>query len=610
MLISRLSIVQNIDINTPIIVLKEIALCHNINCSFDKVDNIFIENFIEQITNNPIGVINQPFTNEDWNVIAKYVNPNEIWNILDLERAYNHLKNWETSFYIPSYFDYGMQTPRNIFKLNACVLYKICKNYNVPLHQNLTLLNLAGICKIIESGSSYGISLIYNNLTKLTKLNLINMYIESLKYNTDNYTTIDTTIDTTTDTTTDDNSIYDYIPECITQFNNKNFLRTRIIPKTKTEAIVLAAFNYRLDISLSGNPIKEYFVIQRDPDNYIPNDHYLKTLHDLNQQLLCLNEYFNPCLPADLYQDDVLNNMAKIEGYSNDDIYRDTAYTLLQLASYSNTFYDGKQPGIVNEQTPFYYDNVCDLHSDLIVCYGVKSINSMTAFRYKELAELFKNTNNFINPVNKDIFSTISIKKLKNLCLNIKPYQSKESENDKKELYNAIINTELFTKDCFNKAKTLYNSFTTSEQEIKQQIKNCIWSLFKLSMYMRGWNGKDEVYPIENAPVDNQTMVDLLVTQELIEFEKNCNNLGEIGDNVLDLPLLIYHGDEFIPISNTQGGKTIKERLEIVKMGNDYSEYDSCIRLTSNLLATSCYKYMQMLDMDIPFKIEKLRDIS
>jgi hypothetical protein len=605
--LSRMSIVQSIDINTPIIVLKEIALCHNLNFSFDNITDTLINEFTDLVYNNPIGNIKKPYSNYDWNIIARYVNPTEDWHLQDLERAYNHLKNWETSQYIPSYFDYGLQTSRNIFKINACVLYRICKYYNVPLNQNLTITNLAGICKILQSGSTYGISLIYNNLTKFTKTNMISLYIDSLKYNT--IPDFDYPTENNSDLP-EETTVYDYIPECISQFNNKTFLRTRISPKTKTEAIVLSAMNYRIDISLSSNPIKEYHILQRDPDNYLPNDTNLRVLTILNPLLLNLDEYFNPALPAELYTDDTLINMAKLEGYTNEDIQRESAYTLLQMTCYSNTFYHGKQPGIVNEQTPFYYDNVSSLDSDLIVCYGIKSITSMTAFTYKELAELFRNNQNFINPLNKELFSTTSIKKLKNLTTIIRTNQSKQSIEDCSDLCTAIINTELFTKESFNKAKDLYIIFSSASSELKQQIQNCIWALFKLSMYMRGWSGENNIYPIESAPVDNQLQVDMLVTQGMADFEEKCQLLQDVGNIILDLPLLIYQSGEFIALSNTNGGKTIKERLDIVKMGDSYTEYDSCIRLSSNLLATSSYKYMQILNMELPFKIDLLREIS
>ena len=89
-----------------------------------------------------------------------------------------------------------------------------------------------------------------------------------------------------------------------------------------------------------------------------------------------------------------------------------------------------------------------------------------------------------------------------------------------------------------------------------------------------------------------------------------CQDLGEIGNQILDLPLLKISGGEFQPVASEESGKTIRGRLHIVKSGDDHATYDSCIRLSSNLLAITCWRYMEVLGMSTPFDIEMLREIS
>ena len=277
----------------------------------------------------------------------------------------------------------------------------------------------------------------------------------------------------------------------------------------------------------------------------------------------------------------------------------------------SDTFYHGRQRNITNTQTPFLYEEINELDNDLIVCFGVQGDNGkMTAFRYMELGFLFKERRNFTNPLaDNEIYPQISIAKLKNLCKLVRSGDDQDIIDERQRVYEAIANTELFTDASQTKARELYEMFEQSDDEAREKITSTVEKLFHLSMYMRGWSGEGE-YPISHAPVDNQALVDLNVTNAVIESEQACSDLGNIGQIIMDLPLLKYYGGEFFPNGVVENGRTITERLAIVKMGEDHDNYNSCIRISSNLFAMTAYRYMEILGMQRPFQPDRLRDIS
>lgn len=592
---SRLELVPHLDHTTPNIVLREIAESHNI--PFVVSENVKL--FVQEIENNPI------VSQDEFEQMARYVNPHEEWNIDRLRDAYDFLLTWEKNRprRIPeSNFLCGPQTNHDPEKLNACVLYAICIRYGVPLTPDTTLQQMGIICKMIFNDAEYARSIVNNSINYIPKQELIKLYQQACKHIIDPPQDIDNYVQ--------ESCNYDSLERAVSTFSSKKDLLMIIDPRNYAEAVALAAVNFDIDLSSAENPISEYKLLRLSDTDYIPRDENVRVIYDLNPRLLDLTENFNPMLPPEFYSSATLEDMASIEGFSNQDIRSETAYTLLQTVYMSFTFYHGKQPGMKNSDTHFSYEEIQELDNNLIVCYGVQgAFGSMTAFKYSELAQLFDEYKNFVNPIDKSIFDKNAIVKLKNLCKLIRVGESQQSKDDREELHKAIIHTELFVDETHVKSKNLYQTFRDCDSAKQQEIKDVINSLFHLSMYMRGWTGEG-VFPIDRAPVDNQTLVDLNVTASIIDFETKCQDLGEIGNQILDLPLLKISGGEFQPVASEESGKTIRGRLHIVKSGDDHVTYDSCIRLSSNLLAITCWRYMEVLGMSTPFDIERLREIS
>jgi hypothetical protein len=281
----------------------------------------------------------------------------------------------------------------------------------------------------------------------------------------------------------------------------------------------------------------------------------------------------------------------------------------------SNTFYDGFQEYITNSETPVYLIPVSGLSNFEVICYGVKDSHNLTAFKWDELTDAFNYNKNFNNPVvESDVFSSISIRKLKNICKTIRLSEPESIKKAKRDLYYSIIVAELFQNNVTQGLKRLWELVNVDRVNAEKVVKT-IQTLFEVSMYMRGWDGIG-AFPIERAPVDNQITVDLNVTQAIAKFETLIAELREDGQTILNLPLLNYKSGQFIPLLDGINHLTIRKRLQIVKQGEDFiassgeNSYDSCIRLSSNYFAISSYRYFEIMGLEPPFFVSRLREIS
>jgi hypothetical protein len=612
--LSRLNIVEDIDENTPELVLQEIALCHQLPSILCRAPQALIR----EVRNKPIGVVHNPPHPEDWKTIAYYVNPEQVWSLEQLEIAYEWLRSWETNRALPNDgIAFGPQIPTVPTRCNVCVLYAICKRWGIKTCVSLTTNQLAIICEMISKNDDFSRAVLHTVISNMDTRQMANLYTTILSIENDS--------DSSTDDSDSTNSVepveqivsagtldlYPALQNSIKLMNNVVLLRLQLLPQNNADAIVLAALNFEMDISLSEKPVKEYQHLHRNPGNYCPQDPNLKIIHEFNSQLLSLNHAFNPHFPPELYNDNTIAEMCRSEGYTDLELEVESAYSCMQTAMMSNTFYHGRQLGLQNERTPFLYDELSTLPNEVVVCFGVKGLRDLLGFRYKELSEAFKFSGTFINPLstNQDVFSIIALRKLKGLCKLIHTADTPETIAEREALYNTIISIELFLDNQQQRAQELYTSHQNANPELKVEIENSIWKLFELSMTMRGWLGQGD-YPIERAPVYDETMISLKVTEAMAAFENSCNKLGSLSLMILNLPLLKYSQGEFKMITNNTEGRTIAERLDIVKMGDSHNGWESCIRLSSNLLAVTSWRYMQILQMRLPFRLDRLREIS
>ena len=614
--LSRLRITGPIDDEMPLIVLLDIVDAHGIQLEPGRETEH--DYLVYMIQSKPPEVITFPFNGQDKLKIVTFVNCHATWPEEKLIEAFAYLVSFierEAPIIteVTSEFVYGRQTPSHTRSLNPCVLYKICREQGYSVPYTISLEQLATIVFLLAEGTDKARCLLYQQTAAMNKTAVVNMYIAACDadYNEEDYIIdVDAPNAYDTQTMTSTPVSYDSISIAADAFRNVNYLMARIMPLNSAEAIALAAFNFKIDVSQSYNPLAEYEAMRRDATKYIPVDPELRRAVQLNPYYLDLNSVFNPNLPVALYNEADLIRFAELEGFTVEQRRDENPYSLLQSAYMSETFYHGKLPTIFNIKMCISGDNVVDESNDNVVCYGVKDV-CVIAYTYADLAALFNSYRNFMNPLaKKEVFSKISINKLKNLCTLRRNGESVDAIQNREHLFRAIGAVRAFELDASAKLKDLCDVYEASTPDVRKTIEDTLILLLHTAMYMRGWKGTG-IYPVENADVkeEDKELVESNSLDAIQRLEEALEKIGPIGVLILELPLYKYMG-EFIASTDRSEGLCLGDRLAIVRQGNRHENMVSCIRYTSNWLASSAYMYMLVLGLPLPFVVERLREIG
>ena len=571
--ISLLDIAGSIDENTPLVVLEEICNAHNI-AFIDIQPDLYVEKF----------AINVPFlTIEDRVNASKLINGVVLWGDAELQNSFEFITNfYERPFYTPNDTDFGLSTPLKPYCYNATMCYRLLREKKLNIDRFMTFQELINIVVVAYGSPSRGRTIVYSLLSNLDSEALSSIYIYGLNKRAkleDPYDFSENDDEISEPNNYLDELSYSSISRMPELYDDESFVLGKIEPLSDAEAIFLSATNFQIDISKAKQPIKEYKLLRSDPYAYIPLDVNLKNqITKISPFVLNLNYFFNPYLPQALYLESSLRVMATFEGYKLEDLALEDAYSLLQTSCFSDTFHTGIFYNVKNKIT-LEYEDVNELPVNVIVFFG-NAWNSVYVFRIRELDKHFRKERCFKNPVDGSLFSILAVRKLKNICALTFPQDMEAAYNERRSLIGTIDFIEVYTAGNMQKLKELYEIYETSDDQ--EAVRNVVTSLVELGMYMRGWEGEGE-YPIEMCIVHNQINTDLFVTTAIREFEFGCAELGLIGDLIRNLPLLRYIRGNFISSNNDQEGKTIQERLNIVKAGENASAVFSCIRLTFHI---------------------------
>ena len=126
---------------------------------------------------------------------------------------------------------------------------------------------------------------------------------------------------------------------------------------------------------------------------------------------------------------------------------------------------------------------------------------------------------------------------------------------------------------------------------------------------MRGWDGKS-AYPIKSSHKDDPNLIDERTYDQLELFEYQLKEQITIGPMISNLPLFKYHYGQFTILNYKCHILTIGEQLIIVKEGNLHNDDSSCIRVTSNWILATVYRYYQILHLSPLFDIKQMAIIS
>lgn len=661
--ISKIFITGPLSPSMPYIVLSELAL----ECSIIVTVEELQDPVVYGKTFKKIAKFNAPFVNnlyepEQILKIKKYINPLCNWNLEKLSHAFtfiNYFRNIfreDKSFPGTQEFLIGLQTPENEYSINACVLYGAAKFKQIqPIPLDITYQDLKYMVdnniniprplklnvRVIKEPEDDNISVEISLQSPMSVETILpdeptDVNGKEDKEEPGNNDASEADTDNESIEECDENILpdddgldlylssdeknkkwvseerFDYFKSLSSiqgiseLYEDIDYLRNHFQPLNDEQAIVCAAYTYNKDFSQHKSPLIEFSRFKND----IPcHDINIRKFEYKNKYYSDLLMYFNPYLPFKLYKRQNIENHLRLFSYPSYEFIGLNAYEILQELHLQENFYLGWHPNIINFETPIELEPIEEIPSEEIICFGTRQ-DGMKATSWSELYDLFKNTNLFLNPFEKNkLFSISQIERLVKLgnwifdCPFEYKYLFIYNPNTKEQIrkcVDLISHMIIMQKEDFRKLKEWKIMFDNLNEKNKNIIKKGIRKLFELTMKMRGWK-EYEHYPITITPPYSNEEIEKRTLEAIIELDE-CNQ--ESNDFIYSLPLIIWK-NEFIQSMIEEQGITIGDRIKIVKKGESEG-VSSCIRLTSNVLgATYCF-YSKLFGLKEEFDIKDL----
>ncbi|HLX52350.1 MAG TPA: hypothetical protein VKR58_00315 [Aquella sp.] len=622
--LSRLQITGKLDASTPLPVILEIVEAHGVD--FENINSREdIQTLLDIINSDQVEIVNPTLTLNDYNKIAVFVNSNVEWKVEDLHQAYLFLKSFRNPDEfrnITPDFVYSPQTPETPNSLNACIVYSACKYFNLPLSLETTEDDMVTILREYLSTPQLIIKSIVDPLDALSIENLlkVKVYIHNVIHprSKNKIKTISQDVVTNNKhnepVSVEDSpvQVVPIVPEAYTlgEYQKLEKITRELITyyplkvaienyahKNQDEAVIIAYTHYDVDISKSVNPDKILGMLK---DANKCTEEELKYLNTFNSD-------FNPRFPLNMYTTDKLQKLLLTCGYPNDeisDLDASQLYELLQIIYLTDTFYEGILEPCTQSETLIDLIPIKELNNSQAISYGSHNAG-FTVYTYTELLNSFKYNDSLVNPITKENFNEISVKKLLYITSLSKFKQESVTEYTSRIELNKLISKlrQISVESALNSVMDLIKRDDTTIT--KDVVQNMMGLLVHLTMNMRGWDGNQE-YPIESSQNLDAVSVDSRISDSIREINLYQANFKEIVDTLLRLPLVKYQNGNYLS-SNIENGMTIGEKIMGIQKNKNVN---ACIRLSSNWLGSTVYKYCKLLGIDPGFEVNKLRHLA
>lgn len=595
---------KDVETGTPLCVLNEILTAHDYN-DVATLDN---HKIIVEYLNMEKDIL---ISNDNLSELATYINPDIEWSKSKLLLATKFIQ----SFYIKNKsriniinevllnfdkYKYQSATNDDPQTLNCCIIYALCRHLNIITYITDSIHDMVVLIKrCLNRNTLFNESLIIlSNLDNGQLLSFIRQYKSDDKIEVKSEVKMERShLIRRRMHINHSNVTHDELSRSYKTMNDAKSLRSRVIPLNNTEAITLAAINYNIDISSTLNPISEYLALK----NKLPIiDKHLIAIQQINPSYVMLDRCFNPLFPIEFYGQNIEVIAKRVFNPVGNN--RISLYNELSMRYLFDDFYFGLQPEVSNEQSPITLNNLHEVKSCEIICYGARN-HTMTFYTFDELISLFNHNKDFRIPIlnNISFFSHQAIEKLKIIA-------TKLESQTRDALLSAIKDVENHNRHITAAGYSLKLKYLNGDNQYKINIVQTLTHLLHMSMYMRGWNlspGKKD-FPLVDTTSDpaKQSEIDLNVSREITLFELSDIKIKNI---ISELPLVKWTSNGIITSNSKDEGLTIGNRIKIIKDG---SSVYSCIRLSSNWLASSAHHYMTVIGLSSPFEISKMRFIS
>lgn len=600
--LNRISITGKLNETTPSCVVLEIAQAHNLVTSL-KISK-FEENWslIQDIQKYRTDKFEEPLNSSNLRYMAFYINRDSAsWKKSSIVEAYNHMHNFDRNDL--SKISYGQKTHENLYVYNNCMLYSLCKHHRIDTTWDMTaeqmLLSLNRLNLQISNLQTQVLSLIYK-ANKSTLINLLNSnmtldFTEEIKMLTPEK-----------ELPPISNLEFDELKSSLTKFQDTRHLLKQIRPKTHSDAVILGALIYNLNLTESTIPHSEYLRLQEvsTVELYTPIDETFKNRYLKNPTWYDLSINWEPKLSF-IYDDSGLRKLCTHEGFEVED-YRNFGYeSLLQISRISTNVYFGKSVYSDDEYTPINLDLINELHHSECLHLGNMESRKLITYTINELAMHFEQGKEFTNPENpSELLENRIVNKIRLYALNL-------NHSRMLEVIESVNMWKSFSNVFTDKLRTCYSE--------NSNIVDIFYEILNTGMYMRGWKVVSETYPMDSESTVNEENklpeIEQNVSDAINRVFEKLKTYSESEQEILQsLPLMkvaIHKGvKSFIMTPDEDDGKSMFHRLEIVLNGNVHKNTKSCIRLSSNILLISIYYYLVSLGINEPFDLSNLDYIT
>jgi hypothetical protein len=500
--------------------------------------------------------------------MARYINYQEDWNIYNLMEAFFSFINFDPETFIPGKNNFGKKNNNNPKNLDECCLYRLLVHYGISLTTETTFEEMVEKALSI-SCVDHSLKMFLQKKSTMKKRSWDNIY-----------------------------SYIQNIPSSACEFFH---------PYNDDEAIVFSAYIYKIDVSLSSDPISEFICLRSiGVEKYSPIDHSFNQMYSLNRDYFNIKRRWNPIFHF-MYSKNEIIRISQVEGCKSCNPSECLDY--LQKLYMDPTFYIGIHP-YTNKTTPIELDDIISCDKNRCVSYGIEGDKKFVTYTFSELISYFETKKYFLDPCSRKVYSEASIKKLEDIL--------RGSYTDEGKTLLSIIRSILKSYKSMSPREVKWISFYENlDDSQKKKCRDILFAIMDLGMYMRGWKITGDKYPLsaQDCMIDVSKIPerDYNITIAYEELEKLTNNeiYSEVNKEISTLPLLQYRDGHFIPSDIKEHGYTLYERLSIVKAGEttDDNIY-ACIRLSSNYICASCYRYLKLIKENPKFSIKDMREIT
>lgn len=582
--LNRFGITGNIDYNTPLCVLEEIIKCLGDEITLEDIGEHksqvieYIQEFSKDIE------IKDSYTEEELCLISTFVSQEETsWDQNNLLKAFNHLVSYNNN--IPERFVYGPKTNNNPLSYDVTMMYAYCSENGIRTNYNDTLNELAAYVRLSFANKHILLDTLITKLSLMDTFGLINVLKETKYCNNEDFVFSDSS------------------KESIVKLKNSDKIRTIL---TNEEAIIQSAKNYNIDISSSSTPSREFIEMSKG-SNFKPiTDNAFQSNYKLNPLYYDMTKYWKSDLSC-LYDEKSLMKLLSSECVNHNEI-SDPRHFLYEITLTKNIY-----PGIIPEakytETFIYKTPFEEINTKHIISYGILHTKDLIALTPEEITKFLRIHKEFKDFINHgEILSERILKKLILICKSF-PHEQKYNE-----LLDIIRDTKTLGNVMNSKMKEFISYVKNCENATKEQINLMFDNMFKLAMYMRGWK-EDKDYPLSasqcNKYAENFDEIETRVALSIKNLVEAINAMPDSMKMIIkSLPLIKFEEKDknYYRNTNTDEGITFYERLVFISTKPD-SMY-SCLRLSSNFIASTSQYYNVLLNGKSYIDISKLEFIQ